>query len=91
MTALSIDMTTQERTTGWESISPTTHPETVMRALALSCWKCAAQLADEPEPNWKIIADLQDLARYMEELDRGEPVEEETHAEYRQRVHDETP
>jgi hypothetical protein len=69
MTALSINATDREEPTTWGNLH-TSHPESRLHALAMSAWKLAGLLADEENPNWLRIKNLQAAAEDLERMDR---------------------
>ena len=67
MTTLGINMTDKEITTDWTNLH-TSHPENELKVRALELYRLAGQLADEENPNWVQIHDLQEKARLLDKM-----------------------
>lgn len=61
------NMTENENTKGWESITPTRRPINRLRVLSLAAWKLAALMVDEGR-EWDEIKRMQDTAQELEDL-----------------------
>ena len=71
MTVLGIGMSDKEEKYGWEAIGTTTHPPSPLMEWALKAWMKSFKMADEENPDWKAVCEMQNVAMRLEKFDKA--------------------